>query len=387
MKLLFVHDHPFYRSDEDVVYSGGGLPSIIWGNYLMNFEKVMVYGRRSYKDKDRKVRSSFPNVEFYLTENYSSPKSYFLNQNKIIKELEELLLSVDVVLVRLPSFLGFLAAKVARRLDKRVWVEQVGSTKEALASHGSILGLFSSNYFEYVNKKNVKEADFVSYVTKYKLQCDYPKNIKAISCSISNVFIDEILDKHAVNQDRFYNDYLKIGLIGGFDVKYKGQDVLLKAISLLDKSVKEKIRISLIGKGEYQWILDLADQLKVRENIIFVGSLKPGVEIKNELKTLGLYVQASITEGMPRATIEAMAMGCPVIGSNAGGIPDVVSKDYVHKKGDYKKLAEDIKKMFFNRSILSIESNLSIIKADEYSIENIQTKRNNFYEQINKIID
>lgn len=386
MKLLFVHDHPFYKDEQNIVYSGGGLPSSIWNNYLVNFEKVIVFGRRSFKEKDRRVQSSVNGVDFFLTEYYSSPKNYFVNQKKLIKELEVLLVQVDIVLVRLPSFLGFLAAKVAKQMNKRIWVEQVGSAKEALGSHGSIIGSLSCNYFEFKNKRIVKDADFVSYVTKSKLQNDYPKKNNAVSCSVSNVFIDEILDEKDIVSQRFYGGVLKIGLIGGFDVKYKGQDVLLKAISQLNEDIKSNIHISLVGKGNYEWIIELCKELNLEKNIVFIGSLSAGENIKRELRTLGLYVQPSLTEGMPRASIEAMAMGCPVIGSNVGGIPDIVSKEFIHKKGDANKLSEDIEKMFLNRNILYQECLNSLSKVKEYSIENINRKRKEFYNEVNKIV-
>ena len=46
MKLFFVHDHPFYKENENV-YSGGGLPARVWGNYLAFFSEVKVFARSS----------------------------------------------------------------------------------------------------------------------------------------------------------------------------------------------------------------------------------------------------------------------------------------------------------------------------------------------------
>ena len=45
------------------------------------------------------------------------------------------------------------------------------------------------------------------------------------------------------------------------------------------------------------------------------------------LDTIDLYVQPSLTEGMPRAAIEAMSRGCPVVVSDVGGLKNLVDKN------------------------------------------------------------
>ena len=45
MRLLFVHDHRFYRDAAGAVYTSGSLPAEIWDRYLAHFEAVQVIGR------------------------------------------------------------------------------------------------------------------------------------------------------------------------------------------------------------------------------------------------------------------------------------------------------------------------------------------------------
>lgn len=387
MTILFIHDHPFYRSQE-IIYSGGGLPSIIWKNYLINFDKVIVYGRFSDNEKDKKVESSTKNVSFFLTKNYSATTDVIKNHSKIKQELKILIEKTDVILVRLPSVLGFIAGKLAIKMNKKVWVEQVGNAKEALGSHGSLLGKVAAPFFEYQNKKIVKRANFVSYVTENKLQKDYPTHPQAITVALSNVIINSILEKQGLKQERFSGDIFKIGLIGGFDARYKGQDILLNAIALLEEDIRKNIKISFIGKGDYAWVLNLAESLNLKDNIEYIGPLEAGKQVNEFLKTLSLYVQPSLTEGMPRATIEAMAMGCPVIGSNVGGIPDIVSKKFVHQRGNAQELSNHIKQLYLDREILVQESTSSLKKAIPYLKENLDKKRSEFYSLMNeRLID
>lgn len=385
MKILFIHDHPFF-TDSYNIYSGGGLPFTAWNNYLDNFKSVIVYGRKSKNVKDKKVISSSQNVSFYLTEQYTSVYNLFKNKNRIEQELEDLIKNVDIVLVRLPSVLGFIASKVAHKNKKYLWVEQVGNAREALGSYGSLQGKIAAPFFEYYNKRIVRNAHFVSYVTAIKLQIDYPVNNDTIAVSLSDVIINKILQEHDLDYSKFTNNPFRIGLIGGFDARYKGQDILLKAIGSLSEYKKRNIKINLVGKGDNNWILNLANKLNLSQNIEYIGPLESGEQINDFLKSISLYVQPSLTEGMPRATIEAMAMGCPVIGSNVGGIPDIVSEKFIHKRGSVNELAAHIDYLYDNRDELYQEAVLSLSKAIPYLKSNLDIKRNNFYAKMNEII-
>lgn len=381
MKLLFVHDHPFYQED-DIIYSGGGLPSSIWNNYLINFSKITVFGRFSSQLKDKKVKSSTEGVSFYLTKKYASIRTLLKNKNIISKELSELIKDTDIVLVRLPSVLGFICGDEALKQNKTLWVEQVGNAKEALNTHGSILGKIVAPFFEYKNRQLVKKAKYITYVTENRLQKDYPSSNSVATAALSNVLINNILNELELDRSRYFKETINIGLIGGFDVRYKGQDVLLKAINCLDPDIKRNIKIHLIGKGNFDWILNLVNRLNIEDNIGFIGSLKSGDQINEFLSTLSLYVQPSLTEGMPRATIEAMAMGCPVIGSDVGGIPDIVSSEFIHKRGNVQELSNHINLLYNDRMKLEQEAILSLKKALPYFKENLDKSRMEFYSKM-----
>ena len=46
-RLLFVHDHRFYRDDSGAVYTSGSLPAEVWDRYLAHFDVIHVVGRGS----------------------------------------------------------------------------------------------------------------------------------------------------------------------------------------------------------------------------------------------------------------------------------------------------------------------------------------------------
>jgi len=381
MKIFFVHDHPFYK-EHDEVYSGGSFPASLWKNYTSYFDKVIVYARLSKNPNTKVVKSSLEGreVTFQLTDNYSSIKKLVSNFNSTKNELKENINRADLTIVRLPSILGYIAGYICVRCSKPFVVEQVGSSKENYITNGALKGKLIAPFAEKLNRYIVKNAPYVYYVTKNKLQNDYPNN--GLKCSISNVIIHNIISSQDVVQSRFKSEKFKIGLIGGFDVSYKGQDVLLKAISILKKNIKQNIELYFVGVGQYDWLLKMANSLELSNNIKFIGSKESGKEILNFLATLSLYAQPSYTEGMPRGMLEAMSMGCPVLGSTAGGIADVVEEAFLHEPGDFQKLSKQIEELYTNRKLLLSESKRSIQKVEPYRKTNLDLEREKFYTEI-----
>jgi glycosyltransferase involved in cell wall biosynthesis len=212
-----------------------------------------------------------------------------------------------------------------------------------------------------------------------KLQRDYPT--QGDTTVISDVIIPQILPAEAIRLTRFHNEIMRIGLIGGFSVRFKGQDVLLKAISQLDERIKKNIELYFVGVGDYGWLSKLAQRLGMSNNIKFMGALSHD-SIFNFLEDLSLYVQPSSQEGMPRAMLEAMSVGCPVLGSTIGGIPDVLEPEFLHEPGDYNRLAGQIEAFYNDRDYLSKQACLSLERALPFIERTLTERRSKFFKKI-----
>lgn len=81
-------------------------------------------------------------------------------------------------------------------------------------------------------------------------------------------------------------------------------------------------QLLLVGRGPEETNLQaLASTLGISDRIQFVGEQE---DIAPYLHQLGLYVQASVAEGMSNSVLEAMASGLPVVATAVGGTPEVV---------------------------------------------------------------
>ena len=82
-----------------------------------------------------------------------------------------------------------------------------------------------------------------------------------------------------------------------------------------------KTRLALVGDGPYRQQLE-----KIFENTAtnFVGYLC-GEELASAYASGDAFLFPSSTETLGLVLLEAMAAGCPVVGANRGGIPDIIS--------------------------------------------------------------
>ena len=55
------------------------------------------------------------------------------------------------------------------------------------------------------------------------------------------------------------------------------------------------------------------------------GSSRRPADVNQHLQLCDVYLQPSLWDGMPNALLEAMAAGCGCIGSDAGGIPEIIT--------------------------------------------------------------
>ena len=94
--------------------------------------------------------------------------------------------------------------------------------------------------------------------------------------------------------------------------------------------------------------------------------------------SLDIYVQPSKQEGLPRAVIEAMSRGCPVIGTSIAGIPELIPKVCLFRKGSEDEVARAVERMM--KVDLKRLAKRNFNKSKEFSREKLIKKREAFYD-------
>ena len=121
------------------------------------------------------------------------------------------------------------------------------------------------------------------------------------------------------------NSELNILYVGTFS-KRKGIDILLKAIPIVLKS--HNCRFTLVGNDAENMhekrFKNLHDN-EICKKVEFCGFVS-NQEVERHYKSCDILVAPSLYESFGQIYLEAMSHGKPVIGCNAGGIPEVITE-------------------------------------------------------------
>ncbi|KOP23418.1 glycosyl transferase family 1 [Hapalosiphon sp. MRB220] len=130
----------------------------------------------------------------------------------------------------------------------------------------------------------------------------------------------------------------------------KGLPILLESLALL-KQTHPDIVLTIVGDGpDRQKLKQLTFQLKLTENVNFVG-YKSQAEVRNYFQQTDVFVMSSFAEGIPVVLMEAMAAGVPVVATQIAGISELVENGvngYLVPPGEPNILAERIEKLLNN---------------------------------------
>ncbi|HET6225121.1 MAG TPA: glycosyltransferase [Bacteroidia bacterium] len=118
-----------------------------------------------------------------------------------------------------------------------------------------------------------------------------------------------------------------IGAIKQIEKKY-GTDVLIAAFKKVCTNNPDKnLKLLLVGSGTMkEECQELARKLGIEDKVIFAGKVTPD-KVPDYHNMIDIYCNISIldSESFGVSVVEAMACGKPVIVTNVGGLPEVVS--------------------------------------------------------------
>ncbi len=238
-----------------------------------------------------------------------------------IFEIKSLVKKLQPDIVHLNStkagFLGSIGAKLA-------------GTKTVFTAHGfrflEPMSQVSKAFYLAIEKLAGWFRDYIITVSNVdktsalKYNLINPKKISTIHNGIPP--IPFLAKDEARTQLNLPQNVLVLATVANF-YKTKGLDVLIDAVSLLPKEIKDKCIFVIFGDGAERRNLEL----KIRnyglgQTILLKGKVN---EPRLYLKAFDIFVLPSRKEGFPFAILEAMQAGLPIVATKVGGIPEAVN--------------------------------------------------------------
>ena len=138
-------------------------------------------------------------------------------------------------------------------------------------------------------------------------------------------------------------------LYAGRLAEEKHIDEIIHAVAIVRESIPD-ITLACTGHGNAESSLkQLVRTLHLEENVFFFGFLETQTFIQL-YQASDLFTVMSTAETQCMSMIQAMTVGLPVIGANAGGLPEYINSEcgFIVEPGDFRTLAQEIIRLFQN---------------------------------------
>jgi N-acetyl-alpha-D-glucosaminyl L-malate synthase BshA len=151
----------------------------------------------------------------------------------------------------------------------------------------------------------------------------------------------------------------------------------------IKKSIPSKLL--LVGDGpERHMAEDLCRELGIIEETRFLGKQQ---DMEDIYAIADLFLLPSEYESFGLAALEAMAAGTPVVATNAGGIPEIIThgkNGYLSGIGDVEQMSHQAISILSNDQVLNTFSEEARKQAESFDIHKIVPKYEDLYQRVLK---
>jgi len=180
---------------------------------------------------------------------------------------------------------------------------------------------------------------------------------KAQAIVVPSIFLQEVFDDfsmssvvipNVLDQDLFFQAHVKKVANEPHLIVTRNLEAIydvattVRSFALVIKEFP-KARLSIAGTGpEKQLLTALISELRLKDSVVFTGRLAPK-EMAKLYQQADVMLNASTIDNTPNSIIEALACATPVVSTNAGGIPKLVSHQHdalLVNIADHQKMAE-----------------------------------------------
>lgn len=391
MNVLVAVDAQLFMTPDGKVWSKTIYGYDFWKRYLDVFETVTVasrLGKADYSQVDGYLRSDGDRVSFAPMPMVRGMKGYIKKFVPFIRDAKKAVENEDCAIIRLPSIAATFIEAAYKRKHKPYVIEVVVDPMNAYAGNK-----LAANVLTAQLKKSCINANGVSYVTQYALQKQYPNRARINGKNTRQYF--ESYYSSIILKDSFFapaRDYTQIGnkiqlvhTANNINNDVKGHDIVIKVVKKLN-DLGIDASVTFIGDGDLRSELEkMAEKLGVGDKVVFTGLLGSALEVREKLLDADMFILPTKAEGLPRAVIEAMAVGLPCLSTPVNGIPELLETEYMFDPIDVDGFTNKIVELLNNPEKLTQMSIRNIKKAREYEETILQKRRVEFYTRLKNL--
>ncbi len=386
MDVTVTLEHRFERTPDGAVWTETMFAYLFWRRYLEVFEHVRVVARVRDVPKSQPgwKRANGERVSFCSLPYYIGPSQYLTKAWRVRRAVRATVLSSDAIILRAPGMVSMVAFKYLLS-DKRSFGVEVVADPHGGFAPGTVkhpLRPFFRWWFSRELRRQCARACAAAYVTREALQRRYPAAMDAFSTYYSDVELPDTAFSPSPRSISKGSEPITLITVGSFNLLHKAQDVLIDAVALCVQQGLD-LRLIFIGDGRHRPEIEArAKTRRLDDRVHFLGQLPAGSAVREQLNRTDLFVLPSRTEGLPRAMIEAMALGLPCIGSAVGGIPELLPLEDMVTPADATALSRKIREVVTDPERMVRMSERNLKRAREYREGVLRERRIAFYQYL-----
>jgi glycosyltransferase involved in cell wall biosynthesis len=210
-----------------------------------------------------------------------------------------------------------------------------------ITHHGKTSHTLKVKVYEFIEDQIMKRAAAVIAVSQDMKKGLVKAGIAANKISVVENFMTSSIIPKTPNE----KETIQLLFVGRLSPE-KGCSVLIEAMKHLEK---ERFHLTVLGDGvERENLHKRVMDLGLTKSITFTGFKQ---NVNEYMAASDVIVMPSFREGQPLTLIEACCMGIPVVGSNVGGIPELVIENkngYLFRAGDSLEMSQVLNKLLLN---------------------------------------
>ena len=394
MNVLVVADGHYYITPNGDVYADSVYDYNFYKRYLMSFDHVFAVIRASQVNEapKNKRKSSGEGITFLLLPQYQGPYQYVMKYFSIVRSVKKICTRKDIdrAIFRIPAATSNIVGRFFSKTKKPFAVEVVGDPWENFsprATGNKAMLWIVRRWWTRAVRELCAKADGASYVTESHLQAKYPprayseENCGCFTKHYSSVELpddsfaeprtwsekDEYLISHASN---YFSDY------------GKGHKTLMDAVKKVNEA-GYNVSLMFVGDGPLREEFErYAEANGISDKVNFLGRLANGDEVRRAIHNSDIFVLPTLSEGLPRVVLEAMAEGIPCLSSPTCGIPEILDKEYLYDFADDDGFARGIISLISNPEKMTELSRKNLEVAKQFSASVLNRRRKEFYDQL-----
>jgi len=240
----------------------------------------------------------------------------------------------------------------------------------------------------FIESRKLLNLDYIianSHYTYQTIMEQYQVPTSKIQICYKSVDIDRYKVIREVRKNEFLlqqND-LSILFVGG-NMQRKGILSLIKSAKLLTKSWPG-LKFDIVGNDKYiPQFKKICDSEGVSKHFHFWGWVSQD-RLIGFYRSATIFVMPSLTEALGVVFLEAMAAGVPVIGTNVGGIPEIIINEYnglLIPVNSPEKLSAAINRLIINQSMVEKITSNATQDVEKFSIKGMMECTKNVYSHI-----